>query len=180
MGKLYKDYQISMRGTVELTHLIKEKCAFYKSIDCKTHNIHRLDQLCSLMLKIKMKKSKKITLSNWENPKLTKQQILYAADDAIISFFIFIQCIHHRFTTNISMIRQTNALKMQSFDIDTNLLSICSGIIDVKIIKMEQKINRKQKMKQIKSINPNNSEITSQQKRILLKQKKKKKKKKKK
>lgn len=73
--KLYEDYGISVRGTVELSQLIKSKCSFYPTIDSAKSNIHRLDELASLLLNVEMKKSKRITLSNWENDPLSTEQV---------------------------------------------------------------------------------------------------------
>ena len=188
--KLYEDYQLSLRGTVELTHLIKQKCSFFKSINCQKYNIQRLDQLSSLLLHVKMEKCKEITLSNWENPTLTDKQIQYAADDAIICYHLFIQCIYHRLYENVSMLQfdELDKDELLSFDIDSYLedkeedffLQICYGIIDVKVIKLEQKIDRKKKLKQRLNGDSvgddgkeNNDQYASQQQRYMLKQERK-------
>ena len=188
--KLYEDYQLSLRGTVELTHLIKQKCKFYSSIDLNKHNIQRLNVLSSLLLHIEMDKCKEITLSNWENPKLTDKQIQYAADDAIISYFLFIQCIYHREYENVVQLKYDELgfnepdQHLLSFDIDEYFkdkendfcLKICYGIIDVKVIKLEQKINRKKNIKVLdnddyKDVDGNGYD--TQQRRLRLKQERK-------
>ena len=93
-----------------------------------------------------------------------KVQILYAADDAIMSFYVFCQCIYHRNVDHIDKVsinefgEKTNASELISFDIDQFIsnqditaLDICTGIIDVKVIKLEAKINRKRKREESKS-----------------------------
>eukprot|EP01083_Nonionella_stella_P011589 32879_1 len=171
--KLYFDYQISVRGCVELQHLIQQKCCFHPSIHPSKHNICRLDVLSTLLLHAKMEKSKEITLSNWENDPLSDKQMRYAADDAIISYYIFMQCVYHRLLDNISMLPHDPLL---CFDVaqyladktDAFFLNICEGIIDVKVIKLEQKIDRK---RQCKAQNIKNKDSSSQ--RLLWKQERK-------
>ncbi|ETO15364.1 exonuclease 3-5 domain containing protein [Reticulomyxa filosa] len=113
--KLFEDYSISVRGCIELTHMLKQS-VFYEdmvtsyvpsqlqSLEGKNNNeeeksipqqqIYRLDDLAKKFLNVAMKKSKEITLSNWELTHLSEDQLFYAADDSIISLFLFVTLCH--------------------------------------------------------------------------------------
>ena len=169
--KLYQDYGLQVRGCVELTHLIKNKCKFYPNLEIESQSrsnkkvhLDRLDGLVYFLLNgLDMEKNKSITMSNWENNPLTIKQIKYAANDAILSFYIFLQAITNlnnlKINTNVSHFSDFFQIKNQSitknpnnnipiisFDIIDNSLSnndilkICYGIIDVKILKLERKV----------------------------------------
>ncbi len=55
----------------------------------KKFSLDKLDGLSEVLLNIRMPKSKKMTMSNWENHPLSKIQVEYAADDAIMSYWVF-------------------------------------------------------------------------------------------
>ena len=180
--KLYEDYGLQVRGCVELTHLIKKKCKFYSNLEIESQSIankkvhlDRLDGLVYLLLNgLDMEKNKSITMSNWENNPLTIKQIEYAANDAILSFYVFIQAIinlnNTTINSNVSHFNDffqikhqsiskcsNNNVPMISFDVinntlsKNNILKICYGIIDVKILKLERKVNNQLKNNKSKS-----------------------------
>eukprot|EP01083_Nonionella_stella_P215406 775290_1 len=83
--KMYDDHGVNIKRCVELNHLnmypihTRHKPAPYFG----------LAKLCKKVLQCEMQyKSKKITMSNWENYVLTEKQIMYAADDAFIGYQI--------------------------------------------------------------------------------------------
>merc|ERR1712113_195761 len=99
--KLYNDYRINIERCIELNHVYFR----YKSVKCIG-----LKKLCEKVLHFEMKyKSKKITMSNWENKYLSENQIFYAAEDALIGYQIFDEliknnnqmCSIHTFLQNI-------------------------------------------------------------------------------
>ena len=46
-----------------------------------------------IIITLNLSKDKGITMSNWEISKLTKEQINYAAQDAIYGYYAFLQCV---------------------------------------------------------------------------------------
>ena len=122
-----------------------------------------------------MEKTKELTLSDWEKETLTKKQTLYAADDAIISFHLFVTMLYHRSWDDVATIEYApKDRNICGFDVDAFLkdkdrecvLQSCYGIIDVKNIKMEQKMERKRR-------NKNENGTQAQQQRMRLKEERK-------
>eukprot|EP01084_Bolivina_argentea_P304891 526646_1 len=82
--KMYRDHQVRIRGCIELNHV--NLCPIRSN---RPQVYLSLEKLCRKVLQCPMQyKSKKITLSNWENETLSEQQILYAADDAFKGYCI--------------------------------------------------------------------------------------------
>jgi ribonuclease D len=49
--------------------------------------------LCAAVMRVHLKKSKRITTSNWERNELSSQQIAYAATDAWASYELAVQLL---------------------------------------------------------------------------------------
>ena len=72
--KLKADWDVVVNGAVDLSSVMQE---------CHGEETYlSLAKLASKLLGIDMCKNKKVVLSNWEKPKLTRDQVVYAALDA--------------------------------------------------------------------------------------------------
>lgn len=78
--KLYEDYGIEVRGTLDLRFLAHS---------LNVPGPYRLAALAENLLGVEMNKQWWIPASNWETPMLTDDQVDYAAKDAIAGLEIF-------------------------------------------------------------------------------------------
>ena len=107
--KLKQDFNLDVYGCVDIKNFILNKCLFYQSlinkikiINLPIASLERLDGLVYLLLNgINMNKRKTVTLSNWEQNPLTREQMMYAANDVILPFYAFVQCIINVNNTNL-------------------------------------------------------------------------------
>eukprot|EP00483_Globobulimina_turgida_P012727 UN12750 len=83
--KLKQDHNISMYGCVELNHLLEN--------NTDNSNYCGLEMLSNTILNKKMKYKHSINHTLWENKELSKEQIYYASDDAIVAYLLFKQII---------------------------------------------------------------------------------------
>lgn len=123
-------------------------------------------------------KDKHVTMSNWEIIKLTKEQIDYAAKDAIYGYYSFIQCVLNMDNKELSFdwINKNN-YNITDIDADCNyayhepaiisnelldnyfnnpnfdIVKICYGIMDISSIKNKNKTNCKSKTESSSNIN---------------------------
>eukprot|EP01084_Bolivina_argentea_P088095 159050_1 len=134
--RLQNDYNIHTYGCIDMNDIFP-LISNHKQL-LANNNIYQLQlpmglNKCSqILLNENMKyKHKKITISNWKNIKLTHKQILYAADDALVGYKLFIKA-------------------MQLSNINHNIdqyMDFCYGYIDIKHCNKSEnrvkKINRK-------------------------------------
>ena len=138
-SKMLKDYNIMMFGLIELNDLY---CKVYKD------NIvyYSLKKLCKLVLNKEMKyKRKSITLSNWENKRLSSDQIHYACDDAMVSLKIFYKLIKELCSNNHG----------NSGDI----IQMCYGLIDNTAFNSKNKIRPNKNNNNNKNNDSNNRDM---------------------
>ena len=125
--KLFRDYNVNILGIVELNHLYRR----YNDYD-GNHSFFGLKKMSKMILNIEMQKS--VTLSDWgTSDDLSQKQIIYAAEDAFVSFQIFDKLIKQQMD------------EQSILNIDT-LQNICFGIIDAANFKTN-KSKKKQRHK---------------------------------
>lgn len=76
---LKNDYGLNVTSTLDLRHLA-EKCKFKPA---------GLGRMSKAHLNVVLDKNWRLACSNWENGKLTEQQIMYAAKDAHVAVELF-------------------------------------------------------------------------------------------
>eukprot|EP00127_Corallochytrium_limacisporum_P003599 Clim_evm82s150 gene=Clim_evmTU82s150 len=81
-----KDFGIYMKGAVDFQRMDLLKMT--------NKNVPGMGRLTEKFLKLGIAKSKKVSLSNWENYPLTSRQLLYAAQDAWLSYAILPQAFN--------------------------------------------------------------------------------------
>jgi ribonuclease D len=79
-GPLRRKFGIQLNEVVDLSHVIR-KLGYQDAVGIKT--------AVAIVLSQQLRKSKKVTTSNWALPELTESQITYAADDAYAALKIF-------------------------------------------------------------------------------------------
>ena len=81
---LYKEFKIKMRASLEIDKVLS-KLTSKQQIGAK--------RAAKIFLNKTLQKSKKMTLSNWENKTLTPNQIKYAAEDASVAYDVTIHLL---------------------------------------------------------------------------------------
>ncbi|KAL2332608.1 hypothetical protein Fmac_013821 [Flemingia macrophylla] len=79
--KVFKDYNISVKGVMDLSFHANQKLAADKKWG--------LASLTEKLLSKQLKKPKKLRLGNWETPILSQAQLEYAATDAFASWYLY-------------------------------------------------------------------------------------------
>ena len=163
INKLRNDYNIDVNGCIDINNIIplihkfdQLLIDFYGNDQIQNNNnnnsnIFGLNKLSQILLKQAMKfKDKKITRSNWEISNLTKLQIHYAADDAIIGFKLFKKCME---------------LQDIEHDID-KYLGFCFGLIDVATMKIRKTKTRIKQDNSLSILTQNEKNSEKEQRRI--------------
>lgn len=79
--QIFDDFGIRSRSLIDLDELLLDKLGTKKHIGAK--------KAATIFLNMRIKKSKKVSTSNWENMLLTNAQVKYAAEDAAIPIDAF-------------------------------------------------------------------------------------------
>ena len=108
--KLFKDYKIDMIGCIELNDV-------YISVHKEHNSFYGLQRFTINLLKSEMKYKNNINHSKWECDQLTKRQIDYAANDALIGYKIFMAIFNDKRNKN------NDILQFCFGKIDKNLFS---------------------------------------------------------
>eukprot|EP01084_Bolivina_argentea_P040807 75322_1 len=110
--KLFNDYNINIFGCIELNDI-------YISVNKQHDSFYGLQRFTKELLKTEMKYKNKINHCEWECKTLTKQQIDYAANDALIGYIIFMEI----FNNKCKYSNNNNILQFCFGQIDKNLFS---------------------------------------------------------
>ncbi|XP_029649565.1 exonuclease 3'-5' domain-containing protein 2 [Octopus sinensis] len=141
VGNLRIDHDLHIRGYLDLRNVLPFIPTQYSVTS------YSLMNLAKAIINVDMFKDKSITLSNWESEELTKEQMHYAALDALVGVTIFLQLM----MTKLNQQKQ-HFLKFHSTsdkDIREAMLTILPGIIDCKT--PDQKTRKLMKLPENKS-----------------------------
>lgn len=78
--QLQRRFGLRLGASIDLSHSVK-RLGFKQAVGLKA--------AVAIVLGLRLSKSKKATTSNWANPRLTPQQLQYAANDAHASLLIY-------------------------------------------------------------------------------------------
>jgi ribonuclease D len=78
---LHRKLGVKLGGDIDVSHMVK-RLGFKQAVGLKT--------AVAIVLGQRMPKSKKVTTSNWAAPKLSPQQLQYAANDAHASLLVYL------------------------------------------------------------------------------------------
>jgi ribonuclease D len=77
---LYRKLGVRLNGGVDVSHMVR-RLGFQQAVGLRS--------AVAIVLGQRMPKSKKVTTSNWASPRLSPQQLQYAANDAHASLMVF-------------------------------------------------------------------------------------------
>ncbi|XP_063959040.1 exonuclease 3'-5' domain-containing protein 2-like [Lytechinus pictus] len=117
--RLLTDYQIITHGCLDLRHLALRHLA--RTLRGRSLSLR---ELASIVLQHEMSKNDRVRCGNWEAVPLSKEQINYAAEDAVIGAAIFLKIVAYK-------------MKLKHFEsffqleIWKSISSMCQGIVDM-------------------------------------------------
>ncbi|KAK3095681.1 hypothetical protein FSP39_017541 [Pinctada imbricata] len=124
--RLSRDYGFIVRGCVDLRHVLNRVRGIFH---CEQGG---LQGLASCILGIHLEKDPRLRMGNWEAKSLSKEQIEYAALDAIVGVDIFMTLILAKMTGHkpeISEAQMAEYMTNEQFWAAAN--SLCQGIVDI-------------------------------------------------
>jgi len=77
---LHRKLGVALNGGVDVSHMVR-RLGFKQAVGLRAS--------VAIVLGQRMPKSKKVTTSNWANPRLSPQQLQYAANDAHASLLVY-------------------------------------------------------------------------------------------
>lgn len=82
---LYEEFRVKMRGTIDIDGVLTR---------LTSHNSIGAKKAATIFLKRNLQKSKKMSISNWEDKTLSQNQIKYAAEDACVAYDVTVHLLN--------------------------------------------------------------------------------------
>lgn len=117
--RLLNDYQIITHGCLDLRHLALR----HLSRTLRGRSLS-LRELASVVLQHEMSKDDRVRCGDWEAVPLSKEQIIYAVDDAVIGTAIFLRIVAYK----MKLKQFESFLQPETWK---SISSMCQGIIDM-------------------------------------------------